>query len=139
MALVKTLYFIAGPSGSGKSTFALKLMREKGVKYNFEADNWMKDGKGVYSFDPKRLHYCHKQCQEYTERMMQNGSDVIVSNTSLIKKEAKPYMDLAKKYGYKIEIHHMTGQFKNVHGVPDWKVEEMRNKHEFYSLNDFNE
>jgi predicted kinase len=134
---MKTLYLIAGPSGSGKSTFAKKLMKEKEIKFNFEADNWMKDLFGNYSFDPKNLNYCHRQCQIYTERVMESGKDVIVSNTSLTKKEAKPYIDLAKKYGYSVEIHHMTGNFKNEHGVPDWKVEEMRNKHEFYSLEDF--
>jgi predicted kinase len=134
---MKTLYLIAGPSGSGKSTYAKKLMKEKGIKFNFEADNWMKDKFGLYHFDPKNLNYCHRQCQIYTEKVMEGGQDVIVSNTSLTKKEAKPYIDLAKKYEYNIEINHMTGQFKNEHGVPDWKVEEMRNKHEFYSLEDF--
>jgi predicted kinase len=137
--MVKTLYIVAGPSGSGKSTFAKKLMRENGVKFNFEADNWMKDGKGVYNFDPKKLGYCHRQCQIYAEAMMQKGSSVIVSNTSLTKKEARPYVDLAKKYNFNIEIHHMTGNYQNEHGVPDWKVEEMRKKHEFYTLEDFNE
>lgn len=134
---MKTLYLIAGPSGSGKSHFARQLMREKGIKFNFEADNWMKDKFGIYHFDPKNLNYCHRQCQIYTERIMEGSQDVIVSNTSLTKKEAKPYIDLAKKYGYNVEIHHMTGRFQNEHDVPDWKVEEMRNKHEFYSLEDF--
>jgi predicted kinase len=136
---VKTLYFIAGPSGSGKSTFAKRLMREKNVKFNFEADNWMKNHLGDYSFDPRRLQYCHNQCIIYTEKIMLKGEDVIVSNTSLTKKEAKPYIDLARKYDYSIEIHHMTGQYQNNHGVPDWKVEEMRKKHQFYKLEDFNE
>jgi predicted kinase len=135
--LGKTLYLIAGPSGSGKSYFAKQLMNEKGIKFNFEADHWMKDKFGIYHFDPKNLNYCHKRCQTYTENAMKTGHDVIVSNTSLIKREAKPYIDLAKKYGYSVEIHHMTGRFQNKHGVPDWKVEEMRNKHEFYSLEDF--
>jgi predicted kinase len=134
---MKTLYFIAGPSGSGKSTFAKKLMTEKEIKFNFEADTWMKDKFGIYHFDPKNLNYCHRQCQIYTEKVMEGGQDVIVSNTSLTKKEAKPYIDLAKKYDYAVEIHHMTGRFQNTHDVPDCKVEEMRNKHEFYSLEDF--
>jgi predicted kinase len=135
--MVKTLYIIAGPSGSGKSTFAKKLMQEKGVRFNFEADNWMKDDKGVYNFNPKRLYYSHSQCQEYTEAMMKSGNSVIVSNTNLTKKEAAPYISLAKKYNFKIEIHHMTGRYQNEHGVPEWKVEEMRKKHQFYTPEDF--
>jgi predicted kinase len=134
---MRTLYFIAGPSGSGKSTFAKKLMGEKKVKFNFEADNWMKNHLGIYSFDPRRLQYCHNQCIIYTEKIMIRGEDVIVSNTSLTKKEAKPYIDLVKKYNYSIEIYHMTGQYQNTHGVPDRKVEEMRTKHQLYSLTDF--
>jgi predicted kinase len=136
---MKTLYLIAGPSGSGKSTLAKKLMREKNIKFNFEADHWMKDHLGNYSFNPKRLSYCHNQCRIYTEKIMMRGQDVIVSNTLLTKSEARPYIDLAKKYTYKVEICHMTGKFKNEHGVPDWKVEEMRKKHQFYNLQDFNE
>jgi predicted kinase len=135
----KILHLIAGPSGSGKTTFAKELMQKDGIKFNFEADNWMKDKFGIYHFDPKNLNYCHRQCQIYTEKVMQDGKDVIVSNTSLTKEEARPYINLAKKYGYSVSIHHMTGRFDNVHGVPDWKVEKMRKKHQFYTLNDFNE
>lgn len=133
----KTLYLIAGPSGSGKTQFANKLKQEKDIVCHFEADLWMVDSNGNYSFDPKKLHYCHKACQKWAEEAMKIGQDVIVSNTSLTRKEAKPYVDLAKIYKYDIEIHHMTNQYQNVHGVPDWKVEEMRKKHQFYTLEDF--
>ena len=135
---MKTLYLISGPSGSGKTTFASKIKEEKEVEFNFEADHWMMNRHGEYCFESKRLGYCHHQCQEHTENIMKSGKDVIVSNTSLTVKEAKPYINLAKKYQYKIEIHHMTGQFENVHNVPDWKVEEMRLSHQLYSLEDFN-
>jgi predicted kinase len=134
---MKTLYIIAGPPGSGKSTFARKLMTQKDIKFNFEADNWMKDKFGVYHFDPKNLGYCHRQCQIYTEKVMETGQDVIVSNTSLTIREAKPYVDLAKKYDYSVEIIHMKNQYQNIHGVPNEKVQLMRNKHEFYTLKDF--
>jgi predicted kinase len=135
---MSVLYIIAGAPGSGKTTFAKKLMVEKNIKFNFEADTWMKDKFGIYHFDPKNLNYCHRRCQTHTENVMKTGQDVIVSNTSLTKKEAKPYIILAKKYNYNVEIHHMTGRFQNTHDVPDWKVEEMRNKHEFYCLESFN-
>jgi predicted kinase len=134
---MKTLYLIAGAPGSGKSTFARKLMQEKDIKFNFEADTWMKDKFGIYHYDPKNLKYCHRQCQIYTEKVMEDGRDVIVSNTSLTVKDARPYIDLAKKYDYNIEIHHMTGQFQNIHDVPEEKVQLMRRTHVFYSLEDF--
>ena len=135
---MKTLYLICGPSGSGKTTFANKLKKEKDVTNHFEADQWMVDLYGNYFFDPKRLSYCHAECQKSAERSMQREEDVIVSNTTLTKKEAKPYIDLSKKYGYNVEIHHMTGQFQNEHGVPNWKIEEMKNKRQLFSLEDFN-
>jgi predicted kinase len=134
---MKTLYLICGPSGSGKTTFAKKLKQEKGIKFHFEADDWMKDKFGIYYFDPENLYFCHRACRSSTQQAMEYGEDVIVSNTTLTKKEAKPYVDLAKAYGYNIEIHHMTGTFKNEHGVPDWKVEEMKKKQQFFNLGDF--
>jgi predicted kinase len=134
---MKTLYLICGPSGSGKTTFANKLKKEKGIINHFEADQWMVDLYSNYFFNPKRLSYCHTECQKSTEESMQRGEDVIVSNTTLTKKEAKLYIDLSRKYGYNVEIHHMTGEFRNEHGVPYWKIEEMRNKRQMFSLADF--
>jgi predicted kinase len=134
---MKTLYIICGPSGSGKTTFANKIKKEKNIANHFEADQWMVDQDGNYLFNPKRLGYCHAECQKSTEESMQRGEDVIVSNTTLTKKEAKPYIDLTRKYGYNVEIHHMTGEFINKHGVPYWKIEEMRNKRQWFSLADF--
>ena len=134
---MKTLYLICGPSGSGKTTFANKLKKEKNIINHFEADQWMVDLYGNYFFNPKRLGYCHGKCQKSTEDSMQRVEDVIVSNTTLTKKEAKPYIDMARKYDYNVEIHHMFGNFKNEHGVPDWKIEEMRNKRQLFSLADF--
>lgn len=134
---MKTLYLICGPSGSGKTTFANKLKKEKNIVNHFEADQWMIDKDSNYSFDPNRLNYCHTQCKNSTEECMKRGEDVIVSNTTLTLKEAKPYIDLSKKYGYNVEIHHMTGEFQNEHGVTDWKVEHMKEKRQFFSLNDF--
>lgn len=46
-------------------------------------------------------------------------------------------IQLSRKYGYNVEIHHMIGEFKNEHGVPDWKIEEMKNKRQMFSLADF--
>jgi predicted kinase len=134
---MKTLHLVCGPSGSGKTTFANNIKKEKNIANRFEADQWMVDQDGGYLFDPKRLGYCHAECQKSTEESMQRGEDVIVSNTTLTKKEAKPYIDLSRKYGYNVEIHHMTGEFQNEHGVPNWKIEEMKNKRQMFSLEDF--
>lgn len=133
----KVLYIIAGPPGSGKSFFAMRLAEEKQIKFIFEADMWMVDSKGDYCFDPSRLYFCHKKCQESTKDAMSLGHSVIVSNTSLTKKEASHYIKLAKHFGYEVEIHHMRGRFQNVHGVPEEKVQQMREKHQHYTIEDF--
>jgi len=136
---MKTLYLICGPSGSGKTYRANQLKVQQNIKHHFEADMWMVDKKGNYLFVPDRLSYCHKSCQRSTEQAMMLGEDVIVSNTTLTKKEAKPYINLAKQYNYKVVIDHMLGNFANLHGVPEWKVEQMKAKHQLFSLEDFNE
>lgn len=134
---MKTLHLVCGPSGSGKTTFANKLKKEKNISNHFEADQWMVDDNENYCFSPTKLYYCHTQCQKSTEDAMIGGEDVIVSNTTLTKKEARPYVELAKKYNYNVEIHHMAGNFQNEHGVSDWKVEEMKKKRQYFSLSDF--
>ena len=134
---MKTLYLVCGPSGSGKTTFATKLKKEKNITNHFEADQWMVDNNGKYCFSPTNLYYCHVQCQKSTEDAMIKEEDVIVSNTTLTKKEARPYIDLSKKYKYNVKIYHMFGNFKNEHGVPDWRVEEMKKQRHLFSLFDF--
>jgi predicted kinase len=131
------LILITGPAGAGKSTRAQELMAERSIRYNFEADQWMVDEQGNYCFDPKRLYFCHKKCQEHSERVMKIEQDLIVSNTNLTKKEAKPYIELAVKHNYEVEIIHLTTQFQNLHGVPEDKVKQMQNKREFFQLEDF--
>lgn len=131
------LILITGPAGAGKSTRARELMAERNIRYNFEADQWMVDEQGNYCFDPKRLYYCHKKCQDYAESVMKLKQDLIISNTTLTKKEAKPYIDLARTYGYEVEIIHLLTQFQNLHGVPEEKVKQMQNKREFFKLEDF--
>lgn len=131
------LYLITGPAGAGKTTLAQKMIAEGKAVCHYEADQWMVDDDFNYSFDPKKLHFCHQTCQRFTEIEMQNNDNVIVSNTTLTKKEAKPYIDMAKKYGYDVEIIHLKTQFQSVHGVPEWKVKEMQEKREKFTLEDF--
>jgi len=57
-------------------------------------------------------------------------SPVVVSNTFTQEWEMEPYFELAKKYGYKvfsIVIENRHGG-TNEHGVPEDKVEQMKNR-----------
>lgn len=133
----KVLYLITGPSGAGKTTRAKELMRQKGIKHHYEADMLMIDSNGDYAFNPRKLKECHNWCQKATERAMLLGEAVIVSNTMTMKWEAQPYIDIANKNGYNIIIEHLTTEYKNVHHVPDEIIRKMKDRREFFKLEDF--
>jgi predicted kinase len=126
------LIILRGLPGSGKTSFA-KYMFSNNV---FEADQYFYDENGNYNFDATKLHTAHMDCQNRVEKLMQMssttqyGSEIVVSNTATTEKELKPYYDLAEKYDYKVVsliVENRHGS-KNVHNVPDEKLEQMRNK-----------
>lgn len=133
----KVLYLITGPSGAGKTTRAKELMREKSIKHHYEADMLMIDRNGDYAFNPRKLRECHNWCQKATERAMLLGEAVIVSNTMTMKWEAEPYIEMARQHGYIINIEHLTTEYKSIHDVPQEIVDKMKNRREFFKLEDF--
>lgn len=126
------LIILRGLPGSGKTSFA-KYMFSNNV---FEADQYFVDSDGNYNFDATKLHAAHTDCQKRVEDLMkisettQYGSEIVVSNTSTTENELKPYYDLAEKYDYKVVsliVENRHGS-KNVHNVPDEKLEQMKNR-----------
>lgn len=99
----------------------------------------MVDKNGEYSFDHKRLTECHNWCQKSTENAMKLGEAVIVSNTTINKKQARPYIRLAKQYGYTVHIEHLTTLFKSIHNIPEETLEKMIKMREFFKLEDFDD
>lgn len=130
----KVLILLRGLPGSGKTSFANLIWSSYVI---CEADQFFYDEAGNYNFDATKLGQAHKACQEKVETFMQDNQnnhqfypEIVVSNTSTTEKELQPYYDLALKYGYTVvslivENRH-GGQ--NVHGVPDEKLEQMRNR-----------
>lgn len=135
----KTLYIVRGCPGSGKSTFAEKLVGSDFLVC--EADKYFIDKEtGEYKFDPSKIKDAHKWCQDMVETYMKDSlvndqfyREIAVSNTFTQNWEMIPYFDLAKKYGYKVFTVIVENRHggKNVHGVPDDKLEIMRNRFEF--------
>jgi predicted kinase len=115
---VKTLILIRGHQGSGKSTLAKRLKTPHNVHY--EADMfWYLGNNGEYVFDMKRLGEAHKWCQDTVRTAMKlNRTEIIVSNTSITRKECGVYTDMAAEFGYDIMEIICRGDFENVHGVP---------------------
>ncbi len=122
----KILYICRGIPGSGKSTFAKQLTSNV-----FEADHYFIDNEGNYNFDPSKIKDAHKDCQDNVRYAMESSiSKIAVSNTSTQDWELQPYYELATKYGYTVFSIVVENRHEGVnqHGVPEDKLEQMRNR-----------
>jgi len=127
----KMLYLVRGLPGSGKSTFSKTL---GGI--HIEADQYFVDVEGNYNFDGSKIKLAHEYCRTQTEAWMKTDGDqvnvnkIIVSNTFTQEWEMEPYFELAKTYGYKVFSIIVENRHKgtNVHGVPEEKIEQMKNR-----------
>jgi predicted kinase len=130
------LFLVRGLPGSGKTSFATHIWNEYAV---CEADQYFYDKEGNYNFDPSKIKDAHAWCKNKVETMMgdhqlneQYYPEIAVSNTFTQEWEMKDYFDLANKYGYKVVsliVENRHGG-KNVHGVPEDKLEIMKNRFE---------
>lgn len=123
---MKELFLLRGLPGAGKSTLAKSL---SGI--HLEADQYfMEDGE--YKFDASKLKEAHAKCQNAVRVWMGSQDRIIVSNTFTQAWEMQPYYDLAEKYGYRVYslvVENRHGGV-NQHGVPEEKVEQMKNRFE---------
>ena len=130
----KVLTLVRGVPGSGKSTFAKFIWNDHAI---CEADKFFYDKEGNYNFDASKLKQAHEWCRNEVEtRMKDNGvnpqyyPEIVVSNTFTQEWEMDEYFKLAEKYGYTvftIIIENRHGG-KNIHGVPDDKLEQMKKR-----------
>ena len=129
-----TLTLVRGVPGSGKSTLA-KLLKhgfsDSDVRH-YEADMYFTDPQtGIYTFDPRGLHRAHDWCQKMSKVHLYDGYNVIVSNTFVKLWEMEPYFQMANEHGASVQVILSQGNFKNVHGVTDVKVKQMRDRFEY--------
>ena len=129
---MKELILLRGIPGSGKSTLAKSL---GGI--HVEADQYFMED-GIYKFDATQLKNAHECCQGQTQAWMKTDGEqvnvdrLVVSNTFTQEWEMKPYFEMAEKYGYRVYsliVENRHGGV-NEHGVPDDKLEQMRNRFE---------
>lgn len=130
---MKNLFIIRGVPGSGKSTLAKQLGWPWQI---FEADQFFMK-KGQYKFDGSKLKAAHGWCKRNVHtRMLPNlinsifYRNIVISNTFTQEWEMTFYINLAKKYGYRVHTIIVENRHggKNQHGVPEEKIEEMRNR-----------
>lgn len=125
---MKELFLLRGLPGSGKSTLAKSL----GAEY-IEADMFfVKDGE--YKFEPSKIKDAHNWCHDVVEDWMDvlAYDRIVVSNTFTQEWEMQPYFEMAEKHGYRVYsliVENRHGGV-NEHGVPEEKLEQMKNRFE---------
>lgn len=132
----KILYIMRGLSGSGKSTLA-KELRQGGIILSTD-DFFMVGGK--YQFDRDYMADAHYWNQVRAEEAMKDDiTPIVIDNTNVQAWEAKPYVEKALRYGYKIEIAEPNTPWKfnaeelakrNTHKVPLEVIHDMLAKWE---------
>jgi predicted kinase len=131
---MKNLYLLRGLPGSGKSTLA----RQIGDVF-VEADMFF-NSDGEYKFDGSKIKDAHAWCKATVREWMEINfntygleyENIAVSNTFTQEWEMEDYYQLANEYGYKvfsIIVENRHGGV-NQHGVPEEKLEQMKNRFE---------
>jgi predicted kinase len=127
------LILLRGLPGSGKSTLAKIILqiRESDEPEVLSADDFFEDNKGDYNFDPTKLKEAHNYCQfRCSERMRQQKAKIVVANTFTQEWEMDEYFKMAERYNYRVHtviVENRHGN-ENVHGVPEDKLQQMKNR-----------
>jgi len=135
MEYVGDLILLRGVPGSGKTTLGEIILQttQHQIPDVLSADNFFINDKGEYNFDSTKLKEAHNFCQQKcAERMRLEFSKIVVANTFTQEWEMKPYFEMAERYRYRIHsiiVENRHGN-KNIHDVPDDKVQIMKDRFE---------
>src|SRR5690554_3682343 len=101
---MKTMWILRGCAGSGKSTLATNLSRKLEQCCVLSSDDYFTYDNS-YMFDISMLGAAHSWNQWRTRKLCELGrTNIIIDNTNTTFREIKPYVDIAKEFGYKIKI-----------------------------------
>ena len=129
------LILLRGLPGAGKSTLAKIILqiRETDEPEVLSADDFFVNENGEYEFDSQKIKEAHQYCQfRCSERMRQQKVKIVVANTFTQEWEMKVYFDMAERYNYRVHtiiVENRHGS-ENVHGVPEDKLQQMKDRFE---------
>lgn len=108
---------------------AQAMARESGYAH-FEADMYHYRGGNGYQWKPENNKAAHEWCLNMAKFALVSGADVVVSNTFTRKWEMENYIKAAKACGATVEILTATGEWQNIHNVPEETIKAMRERWE---------
>lgn len=111
-----------GPPGSGKTSSAKVLFPNHLL---LEADQYFYVG-DQYIYDQEKIKDAHAWCLWRFKQAVKEGIPVVVANTFTRVWEIQPYLSLVPD----ALVMRFSGEFQNVHGVPEEKVQQMRDRME---------
>ena len=127
------LILLRGLPGSGKSTLAkiILQLRSTDEPEVLSADDFFINENGEYDFDSQKIKEAHNYCQfRCSERMRQQKARIVVANTFTQEWEMNEYFVMAERYNYRVHtviVENRHGN-ENIHGVPEDKLEQMKNR-----------
>ena len=97
------------------------------------ADDYFTTRNGEYLWSADKVNLAHDWCIRKCRRFMKAQINrIIICNTNTTEKEMKPYMDLAKQFGYKVFSIIVENRHGNasVHNVPEETLKKMKKRFE---------
>jgi predicted kinase len=123
------LVIIRGIPGSGKSTYAAECY-PRYIK--LEADMYFINRNGDYKFDGAKIKDAHDWCFKTACILMNNGYNVVVSNTFTRVSKMQNYLDHAKSVNILVNVIRMNNDFGSIHNVPVEVIQNMKDRFEDY-------
>jgi adenylate kinase family enzyme len=131
-----SLHIMQGLPGSGKTTKSYELASTTDAVVLSTDDFFVDSETGKYNYNGKLLKDAHQWNQQRALDALKSGQSVIIDNTNLQNWQVFPYAKMAVEYDAEIKFIRCNGEYKNIHGVSDDTIENMKHKMEVLTIKD---